>query len=83
MTKKFAEKEQIELEKAKFIAKERERLTPGHNIRFNGGIIQLENDNSVTITQERQCRNLRTVSKAKASITSTYRITWDQLITKE
>ena len=82
-TEKFAEKEQIELEKAKFMAKERERLTPGHNIRFNGGIIQLENDNSVTITQERQCRNLRTVSKAKASTTSTRGITRDQLTTKE
>ena len=82
-TEKFAEKEQTQLEEAKFMAKERERLTTDHNIRFNGGIIQLKSDNSVTITQERQCRNLKTVSKDKASITSTRGITRDQLTTKE
>ena len=39
MTEKFAEKEQIELEKAKFMAKKREQLITDHNIRFNGRII--------------------------------------------
>ena len=39
MTKKFAKKEQIKLEKAKFIAKEYKQLILGYNIRFNSGII--------------------------------------------
>ena len=69
-TEKFAEQEQIQLSKAGFLAKEREKLTPDHDLKFNGGIIHLEANGSITITQERQCKNLKLVSKAATSITS-------------
>ena len=48
----FAEQEQLQLQKAKFLAKERERLTLNYDLKFNGGIIHLEND-GITLTQER------------------------------
>jgi hypothetical protein len=48
----FAEKEQLGLEKAQFLAKERERLTTTHDLKFNGGIIHTD-DTSITLTQER------------------------------
>ena len=80
----FANLEQIELQKAKFLAKEREQLTLDHNLKFNGGIIQLEdNGTALTITQERQCQNLKTVSQGSASTTSTRGITRHKLSTKE
>ena len=80
----FANLEQIELQKAKFLAKEREQLTLDHNLKFNGGIIQLEdNGTALTITQERQCQNLKTVSQGSASTTSTQGITRHKLSTKE
>ena len=43
---KFAEQEQLQLQKAKFLAKERERLTFTYNLKFNSGIIHLKNDKS-------------------------------------
>ena len=82
-TEKFAEQEQIQLDKAGFLAKKREQLTTTNNIKFNGGIIQLEENGTIVITQERQCRNIKTVSKHYASTTSTRGITRDQLTTKE
>ncbi len=43
----FAKKEQASLEKAKFMAKEHERLTSTHNLKFNEGIIET---NGIAIT---------------------------------
>ena len=54
---RFAQQEQVQLEKAGFLAKEREHLTPTKHLKFNGGIIQLQDD-GITLTQERQCSNL-------------------------
>ena len=48
----FAEAEQNELHKAKFMAKEREQLTANTPLKFNGGLIQLVLD-GITLTQER------------------------------
>jgi hypothetical protein len=50
--KTFAEVEQNELHKAKFIAKEREQLTVNTPLKFNSGLIQLVSD-GITLTQER------------------------------
>jgi hypothetical protein len=68
----FAEKEQVKLEEAKFIAKERERLTLTHDLKFNGGIVHLQDNSNggITLTQERQCRNLKLVRDEKTSTTS-------------
>jgi len=40
----FAKEEQEKLEKARFLAKEREQLTPSHDLKFNSGIIYLDDD---------------------------------------
>jgi hypothetical protein len=65
----FAEVEQNELRKAKFMAKEREQLTIDTPLKFNGGLIQLVSD-GITLTQERQCRNLSPISTKLATTTS-------------
>jgi hypothetical protein len=52
--KGFAKKEQVKLEEAKFIAKERECLALGHDFKFNGSIIHLKDDGgSITLIQAR------------------------------
>ena len=45
----FAEAQQNELHKAKFMAKEREQLTVNTPLKFNGGLIQLASDGT-TVT---------------------------------
>src|SRR5271163_505387 len=66
----FVGNEQSELHKAKFMAKEREQLTVDTPIKFNGGLIRLAPDGSITLTQERQCMNLSTISTKPATSTS-------------
>jgi hypothetical protein len=65
----FAEKEQTGLEKAKFMAKEREWLSSTHNLKFNGGIIETDGT-AIALTQVRQCKNLKTVSNKNTTTTS-------------
>ena len=79
----FAKEEQIQLDKAGFLAKPREQLTSTCDLKFNGGIIHLQDDNHITITQERQGKNLRTVSKASISSTSSRGLIRTNLTTKE
>ena len=43
------------------MVKERERLTSTHNLKFNGGIIETDST-AITLTQVRQCKNLKTVN---------------------
>ena len=79
----FAIEEQIQLQKAGFLAKERERLTSTHDLKFNGGIIHLEDDESITLTQERQCKNLKLVRSEDTSMTSSRGAIRQNLNTKE
>ena len=65
----FVEMEQEKLAKANLMAKEREQLTPAHDLKFNGGIIK-SCDNTITLTQERQCRNLKIVNNKNTTTTS-------------
>jgi hypothetical protein len=65
----FAESEEMRLKEARFLAKEREKLTHSTPIKFNGGHIRLEKD-SITLTQERQCQNLKTVTMKVTDLTS-------------
>jgi hypothetical protein len=44
----FAKQEQLQLQKAKFLAKEYKRLTFSYNLKFNSGIICLKN-NGITL----------------------------------
>ena len=66
--KTFVEAEQNELRKAKFMAKECEQLTVDTPLKFNGGLIQLVSD-GITLTQERQCKNLSPISTKLATST--------------
>ena len=66
----FAASEDLNLRKASFLAKEREKLTLTTPIKFNGGQIKLENDRSILLTQERQCQNLKLVALKSIDLTS-------------
>jgi hypothetical protein len=57
----FVIHEDIQLRKAQFLSKEREKLTESHPLKFNGGNITLEEEGSIVLTQERQCSNLQLV----------------------
>jgi hypothetical protein len=48
----FAKQEQLQLQKAKFLAKEQEQLTTIYNLKFNSGIMHLKSNSSITLTQE-------------------------------
>jgi hypothetical protein len=78
----FAGNEQSELHKAKFMAKEREQLTVNTPLKFNGGLIQLVSD-GITLTQERQCKNLSTISVKPAASTSNRGVTCALLTPKD
>jgi hypothetical protein len=78
----FAEAEQNELHKAKFLAKEREQLTVDTPLKFNGGLIQLVLD-GITLTQERQCKNLSTISIKPATSASSRGVTRASLTPKD
>jgi hypothetical protein len=65
----FTELEEGQLKQAKFLAKDREMLTTQSPIKFNGGQIKLEG-NSITLTQEPQCQNLKLVALKNVNITS-------------
>jgi hypothetical protein len=77
----FADAEQAELDKAKFMAKEREQLMAETPLKFNGGLIHLVAD-GITLTQERQCKNLSTIS-TKAAISTGSRGTIRTLTPKD
>jgi hypothetical protein len=51
------------------MVKERERLTSTHNLKFNGGIIEIDGT-AITLIQVRQCKNLRTVSNKNTTTIS-------------
>lgn len=58
----FAATEEKELKEAKLLGKDREKLTLHTPIKFNGGYIRLTDDNSLFLSQERQCQCLRLVT---------------------
>jgi hypothetical protein len=63
----FAQMEEDELQKAKFTAKPREKLTREHPLKFNGCTITLMDSNNLALTQTRQCENLRVVNPSKST----------------
>ena len=66
----FATAEQIELQKAKFLAKDREQLTVNTPLKFNGSVIHLLPNDTITLTQEKQCLHLSTISTKATNSTS-------------
>ena len=70
------------LHKAKFMAKEREQLTVDTPLKFNGGLIQLVLD-GITLMQERQCKNLSTITVKPTTSTSSRGVTHTSLTLKD
>jgi hypothetical protein len=72
----FALSEQKELEKAGFLAKERETLTNNTLIKFNGGIVTTSVSDSshgkysIKLSQDQLCKTLNTVKTSSANLTS-------------
>jgi hypothetical protein len=82
--KGFAEQEQVQLQKAGFLAKDREQLQLDKDLKFNGAVVHTENaNNTITLTQERQCQNLKQVTKTEATTTSSRGAIRKDLTTKE
>jgi hypothetical protein len=79
----FTEKEQTELKEAGFLAKERDSLTIEQDLKFNGIIIKLQADSSITLTQKHQCENLKLVTDNTSNSTSSRGITRKNLSVKE
>jgi len=66
------------------MAKEREQLTVNTPLKFNGGLIQLASDGTtITLTQERQCKNLSTITVKPATSTSSRGVTRASLTPKD
>ncbi|RAL58471.1 hypothetical protein DID88_005175 [Monilinia fructigena] len=68
---RFAEREEKQLKAAKFMAKDREVLTPDTPLKFNGGVITQHSDGTVSLTQEKQCENLRLVKTVLSDMPGT------------
>ena len=70
----FANAENFHLHEAKLLAKEKEKLTSQHPIKFNGAHIKQENSQensqSLYLNQERLCKNLRLVESKPSDLTS-------------
>ncbi|KAI1001773.1 hypothetical protein K3495_g6429 [Podosphaera aphanis] len=60
-------REEDQLMEAKILAKEREKLTASNNLQFNGGLITLIN-NSIYLSQEKQCNNIRLIENKEVDI---------------
>jgi hypothetical protein len=52
------------------MAKKREQLTKGNKLKFNGGDITLQSDNSITITQEPYNTTLQVVTTTADLVSS-------------
>ena len=58
----FAAAKEKELKEAKLLAKDREKLTLHIFIKFNKGYIRLADDNSLFLSQKKQCQCLRLIT---------------------
>lgn len=62
--------EEAQLKKAGFLAKKREELPAGKGMKFNGGIITLQDDGSIILNQESQCQTLSKISDKPKDLNS-------------
>jgi len=70
------------LQKAKFLVKERERLTITHDLKFNSNIIHV-NDINITLIQECQYKNLKTINNKNMTIINIKGIICQNLFIKD
>ena len=75
----FANAENFHFHETKLLAKEKEKLTSQHQIKFNGAYIkqensqensQLENSQSLYLNQKRLCKNLRLIESKPKDLTN-------------
>lgn len=66
----MAEREEVELKKAKLLAKDREQLTTDHPLDFNGGAIKLQANGDITLTQEKQLKAVKFVTQKPLKVTN-------------
>ena len=66
----FAAREENQLKKANFLAKEREMLTISTALQFNGGLITLIDDD-IYLSQEKQCNNICLIQNNEVDIKGT------------
>jgi len=79
----FADAEESKLRKAQFSAKECTVLTTTTPLKFNGSLIELHDDGSISLTQERQVQNLGLVYRVLRSTLSSKRIVRKNFSLKE
>jgi hypothetical protein len=60
-TAKFANHEEEELMKAQFVAKPKQLLSSKEPLTFNGGILTLNKDDSITLHQKGQATKLQPI----------------------
>ncbi|KAI0997174.1 hypothetical protein K3495_g11012 [Podosphaera aphanis] len=60
--KDFVKKETDELRKAKFLAKPIEKLTPENPLTFNGMLVSIKNDTTLSISQDRLVQKLQHIT---------------------
>jgi hypothetical protein len=60
-TEAFSRRENDQLKEASFSAKDKQFLTPKEPLTFNGGIVTLDNDGSITLRQKGQAQRLRLI----------------------
>jgi hypothetical protein len=78
----FVKKEQASLKKAKFLAKERERLTFNNDFKFNERVIHV-NDISITLIQVRQYKNLKIINNKNITTINNKGVIRQNLIIKD
>jgi hypothetical protein len=80
---KFAALEDRKIKEAGIECKERTELTVDKPMRFNGAVITQHKNGCVSLTQERQCKNLSTVTTTRTDKTSSRGIVREGLDMKE
>jgi hypothetical protein len=69
---KFAALEQEELEKAQFAAKPKEILTTDNSLQFNGCILTLSSDGTMTLSQKGQGKKIKLINATDSEFRHSY-----------
>jgi hypothetical protein len=60
-TEAFSQREDDQLKEASFSAKDKQSLTPAEPLAFNGGIVTLDNNGTITLRQKGQAQRLQLI----------------------
>jgi hypothetical protein len=62
-TEAFSQRENDQLKEASFSAKDKQFLTPAEPLAFNGGIVTLDDNGSITLRQKGQAQKLKWIRR--------------------